>query len=70
MDTGHPIFPITLRELAPLAKTVPPVHYNTLVVEFGPVVKRFREFVTFHSEYVYPEYVVAYQRFNGKTRAA
>ena len=39
-----------------------------LLVEFGPRVKRFREFVTFHSEYVYPEYVIAYQRFNGKTK--
>ena len=70
MDTQKPIFPLTKRELAQLANTVPPVHYTTLVVEFGPTVKRFREFVTFHSEYVYPEYVIAYQRFNDNKRAA
>ena len=69
MDTGKPVFPVTLRELDAL-NTVPPVHYSTLLVEFGPRTKRFREFVTFHSEYVYPEYVIAYQRFNGKKRAA
>ena len=26
--------------------------------------RRHREFVVFNGEYVYPEYVIAYQRFN------
>ena len=38
------------------------VNYHSLVVETGGSVKRFREFVVFHREYVYPEFVVAYQR--------
>ena len=28
---------------------------------------RFREFIIFHGEYIYPEYVIAYQRFHGQT---
>jgi hypothetical protein len=26
---------------------------------------RYREFVVFHSEYTYPEYLLVYQRFEG-----
>ena len=26
---------------------------------------RYREFIVFHSEYIYPEYLVAYQRYEG-----
>ena len=40
----------------------PGFNYHSLVVETGGAVKRFREFVVFHREYVYPEFVVAYQR--------
>ena len=38
-----------------------------VVAECGKAIARFREFVVFHSEYVYPEYVVAYQRFMGRS---
>jgi serine/threonine protein kinase len=40
------------------------VNYHSLVVETGGTngVIRHREFVTFHGEYVYPDFVVAYQR--------
>ena len=30
----------------------------------GGFIKRYREFIVFHGEYIYPEYVIAYQRFN------
>ena len=36
--------------------------YHSLVAELGDTIGRFREFVVFHREYVYPEYVVAYRR--------
>ena len=38
------------------------INYHSLVVETGGQVMRHREFVTFHREYVYPDFVVAYQR--------
>ena len=34
------------------------INYHSLVVETGGGVKRHREFVIFHREYVYPEFVV------------
>jgi hypothetical protein len=37
-------------------------NYHSLVVETGGSIQRFREFVVFHGEYVYPEFVVAYKR--------
>ena len=27
---------------------------------------RFREFIIFHGEYIYPEYVIAYQRYHNQ----
>ena len=55
------------RELAAVPGVTPPVHYHALIAETGRTIARFREFISFHSEYVYPEYVLAYQRFKGKT---
>ena len=65
----HAVFaaPTNTRELAAVPSTQPPVHYHALVAECGKAIARFREFVVFHSEYVYPEYVVAYQRFMGRS---
>ena len=56
------IFPICSRELARVQGTDPPVHYHSLL---GLAFPRYREFITFHSEYIYPEYILAYHRFNG-----
>ena len=50
-----------MRELVTLPG-FPRVRYNSLLAEKGGAVARFREFVVFHGEYVYPEYVVAYKR--------
>jgi len=38
------------------------LRYQSLLVETGESILRFREFVLFHGNYVYPEYVVAYKR--------
>ena len=63
MDTGRPVFPQNIRrELAAIPRVSPPLHYHSLVVELGRSVTRYREFVLFHSERVYPEYLIAYQR--------
>jgi hypothetical protein len=50
------------RELAAIPTSSPPEHYHGLVAELGGVVKRHREFITFHGDRTYPEYLIAYQR--------
>jgi hypothetical protein len=40
----------------------PPLHYHSLLAELGGSIHRYREFVVFHGDHVYPEYVVAYRR--------
>ena len=71
-DTGEQIF-VSLRgravtrELAPVSGIEPPVPHNTLLAEDhsggGPY--RYREFIVFQNANIYPEYLLAYQRFNG-----
>ena len=69
-DTGERIFHTMQtpqkRELAAVTGVEPPVLHHTLLAEDhargGPF--RFREFVVFHNANVYPEYLIAYQRFN------
>ena len=41
-----------------------PHAYCAPPAQLGGAIHRFREFVVFHGEYVYPEYVIAYQRFH------
>lgn len=53
------------RELAfiPAEKGLPAgERYHSILVETGGKVKRHREFVVFHSERIYPEYLVAFHR--------
>ena len=59
MDRGGSVFPpSTIRELAQVPHVTPPVHYHSLLVHVAP----YREVVVFHSDRIYPEYVLAYQR--------
>jgi len=73
-DTSERIFPMvgrppkpSWRELAPVGGVDPPVNHHTLVAENhaggGPY--RYREFIVFQNAQVYPEYLIAYQRFDG-----
>jgi hypothetical protein len=64
-DTGRPVFPQTYRELDTVAGVSPPVHNHSLLADIFGVGARYREFIVFHSEYIYPEYLLAYQRFEG-----
>ena len=66
MGSGKPVFPISFRELASVPDVSPPVHHHSLLVELGGRVHRYREFVVFHGEYIYPEYLLAIQRFGGQ----
>lgn len=50
------------RELATVGGVTPPIHYHALLAETGQRIARFREFILFHGEFVYPEYLLAYQR--------
>jgi hypothetical protein len=66
MDGGGSIFATgDKRELAVVPRASPPVHFHSLVAEIGPCIARFREFIVFHGSYIYPEYLVAYQRMGG-----
>ena len=63
-DTGRPVFPISFRELDTVAGVSPPVHHHSLLApDPTPPNVRYREFIVFHSDYIYPEYLLAYQRF-------
>lgn len=62
MDGVGTVFPVSFRELAAVPGVSPPVHHHALVAELGHHIDRFREFIVFHSEYIYPEYLMAYQR--------
>ena len=65
IDTGQPVFPIAFRELAAIPNMTPPMWYHSLVAELGRSLQRYREFVIFHNERVLPQYLIAYQRFDG-----
>ena len=74
MDTNEYVFAAnsgsgvrTMRELNTVAGVDPPVRHHSLIAEGhargGPY--RYREYVAFQSSFVYPEYVIAYQRCRG-----
>mmetsp|Transcript_41200 Transcript_41200/g.86243 ORF Transcript_41200/g.86243 Transcript_41200/m.86243 type:complete len:622 (-) Transcript_41200:969-2834(-) len=53
------------KELSRIPNVDPVARHHSLVVEYGGDgydVHRFREFVVFHGDYVYPEYLLAYKR--------
>jgi hypothetical protein len=65
MDTGRPCFPKTFRELSPIEGVSPPIMHHSLIAETGRDLCRYREFITFHGEYVCPEFLLAYHRCSG-----
>merc|ERR1712032_1375989 len=52
------------RELTTISNSSPPLLHHSLLVEVGGKVVRFREFISFHGDRIYPEYLVAYKRTN------
>ena len=65
MDGGGSVFTPGNRELVAVPRVFPSVHYHSLLAETGVRIDRYREFIVFHGEYLYPEYVIAYQRCAG-----
>jgi hypothetical protein len=59
------VFPISFRELDTVAGVSPPVHHHSLLADVIGIGRRYREYIVFHSEYIYPEYLLAYQRYEG-----
>jgi len=50
------------RELCSIPSTDPPTSYHSLTAEGTRVNLRYNEYVVFHSDLTYPEYLLAYQR--------
>eukprot|EP00931_Biecheleriopsis_adriatica_P101914 TRINITY_DN76962_c0_g1_i1.p1 TRINITY_DN76962_c0_g1~~TRINITY_DN76962_c0_g1_i1.p1 ORF type:complete len:1086 (-),score=173.25 TRINITY_DN76962_c0_g1_i1:126-3038(-) len=50
------------RELATISGASRAVNHHSLIAETGGRIARFREFMIFHGDRVYPEYLVAYRR--------
>mmetsp|Transcript_41841 Transcript_41841/g.110297 ORF Transcript_41841/g.110297 Transcript_41841/m.110297 type:complete len:504 (-) Transcript_41841:291-1802(-) len=63
-DGNGPVFAsaTNTRELAAVGGVTPPIHFHSLVAETGQKISRFREFIVFHSEYVYPEFLLSFHR--------
>jgi hypothetical protein len=67
-DTGEPVFPVIRgvdneRELRPVPGIKSPdILHHSLLADVVAVGMRYREIIVFHSEYIYPEYLLAYQR--------
>ena len=61
-EHGKPIFPVSFRELAPVPDITPTFFHHSLLADVFKVGARFREIIVFHSNYIYPEYVIAYKR--------
>lgn len=62
LDTNQKLWSSQNRELGVIDGSSPPIHHHSLLVEIGGKVMRYREFLVFHGDRVYPEYLVAYQR--------
>jgi hypothetical protein len=61
-EHGKPVFPVSFRELAPVPDISPTIFHHSLLADVFKVGARFREIIVFHSNYIYPEYVIAYKR--------
>jgi len=60
--SGASIWSSSSRELAVIDGSNPPVHHHAMLAEVGGKIARFREFIVFHGDRIYPEYLVAYKR--------
>jgi hypothetical protein len=62
-NPGQLVFPVNERELSPVKGISAPniLHHSLLADVLHNM--RYREIIVFHSDYIYPEYLLAYQRF-------
>eukprot|EP00928_Gymnodinium_smaydae_P071327 TRINITY_DN5494_c0_g1_i1.p1 TRINITY_DN5494_c0_g1~~TRINITY_DN5494_c0_g1_i1.p1 ORF type:complete len:699 (-),score=67.15 TRINITY_DN5494_c0_g1_i1:383-2479(-) len=61
-NTDKSIWSSGNRELSVIQGSSPPVIHHSLIAETGVRIQRFREFILFHGDRIYPEYLVAYKR--------
>jgi hypothetical protein len=62
-ETGQPVFPVNERELGPVPGiSAPAILHHSLLADVLHIM-RYRELLVFHSDYIYPEYLLGYQRF-------
>jgi hypothetical protein len=62
-ETGQPVYPVNERELGPVPGIPKPdIPHHSLLADVLHIM-RYRELLVFHSDYIYPEYLLAYQRF-------
>ena len=62
-ETGQPVFPVNERELGPVPGiSAPAILHHSLLADVLHSM-RYRELLVFHSDYIYPEYLLGYQRF-------
>ena len=55
MDGSGSVFASSsANELVAVPGVTPAVHYHSLIAETGGTIARFREFLVYHSEYIYP----------------
>lgn len=60
--SGASIWSSAQRELAYIPGVSPPEPFHGLLGETGGSIQRYREFITFHGDRIYPEYLLAYHR--------
>merc|ERR1712019_271100 len=60
--SGANLWSSAQRELSCIPGTTPPEPFHGLLAEVGGRIQRYREFITFHGDRIYPEYLIAYQR--------
>merc|ERR1712012_333045 len=61
-NPGKAVWASSNRELAIVEGSSPPVHHHALLAEVGQRISTYREFIVFHGDRIYPEYLVAYKR--------
>ena len=62
-NPGQLVFPVNERELSPVKGiSAPNILHHSLLADVTHIM-RYREIIVFHSDYIYPEYLLAYQRF-------
>lgn len=61
-QAGQSIWSSAQRELAYIPNVSPPEPFHGLLGETGAAIQRYREFITFHGDRIYPEYLLAYHR--------
>lgn len=61
-NMGVRVFGFSDRELNVVPGSENLVHFHSLLAQLGTDITRYREYITFHSEYTYLGWLIAYKR--------